>query len=82
MIGFLTDVANLSFIIGVLALYSGLTIGGWDNPGWRMLATPLSLLGVFGIGYGVAIFLGPITGLLTVGVFGGVACFALFKMRN
>ena len=79
MIGFLTDVANLSFIVGVLAIYSGLTIGAWESPGWRLFAAPLSILGVFGVGYSVAIFLGAVTGLVTVGIFGSIVCFALFR---
>jgi len=78
MISFLTDVANLSFIIGVAALYTGLSIGGWESPGWKLFAAPLAIFGVFGIGYGVAIFLGAVAGLITVGVFGSIVCFALF----
>ena len=79
MIGFLTDIANLSFVIGALAIYAGLTISGSENAGLRIFATPVAIFGVFGVGYSVAIFLGAVTGLVTVGVFGSIVCFALFR---
>ena len=79
MIGFLTDIANLSFVIGALAIYAGLTISSSENAGLRIFATPIAIFGVFGVGYSVAIFLGAVTGLVTVGVFGSIVCFALFR---
>ena len=80
MIGFLTDIANLLFVVGALMIYSGLYISGWPSSGWRVLAIPVAIIGVFSVGYSIAIILGAVTGLVTIGIFGSIVCFALFKI--
>ncbi len=61
-------------------IYSGLYISGWPSSGWRVLAIPVAILGVFSVGYSISIILGAVTGLVTIGIFGSIVCFALFKI--
>ena len=79
MVDFLTDVAGLSMIIGVISMYYGLSMYKW-NPGWRIIAAPLAILGVMELAVALTILVNATMGILVIFLFGGVTSYALFRI--
>ena len=72
--------ANVAFVVGIIGIYGGLSMYKWINPGWKIISAPMAILGVFAIGYSIAIFTDAWLGLFALFVFGGIVSFALFRI--
>ena len=77
---FLTDIANISFILGIMGIYSGLSMYKWINPGWKIISAPLATIGVLAISYSIAVFTDETMGVISIILFGGIVCLALFRI--
>jgi hypothetical protein len=82
MLAFFTDIANISFMLGVMSIYGGLSMYKWENQGWRFIAAPMAIVGVFGVSYTIAFYINAVMGLLAGGLFGGIVCFSLFMVGH
>jgi hypothetical protein len=80
MIEFWTDTAGIAMMVGVLSIYYGLSMYKWRGQTWKVIAAPLAVLGVFETGFAFAVYIDTIMGLLAIGLFGSLVCFALFRI--
>lgn len=77
---FLTDIANISFIIGIMGIYCGLSMYKWINSGWKIISAPFATIGVLAMSYSIAVFTDKMMGVISIIIFGGIVSFALFRI--
>ena len=82
MFAFFMDIANVSFMLGVMCIYGGLSMYKWENQGWRFISAPMAVLAVLGVAHSIAVYIDTIMGVLAGLLFGGIVCFSLFMIGH